>query len=250
MRLFAFLAAAGLASAHAEWTPGPLRELGRTPGGAIVWERAVSSGDREIRVTGVSFAARDFALRVLDNPPTSRQDLPVALQDAGAVAGVNGGYFHEDFTPLGLVVSSGREIHPFERARLLSGLVIVRDGNPALVRSQAFKAKPPVSEALQAGPWLVEDGKPVSGLNAARNARRTAVATGGRGQWALVVTSACTLAEAADILALPTLAGSWTIRQALNLDGGSSTALSAGSLANLPSWGSVRNYLAIVPRTR
>jgi exopolysaccharide biosynthesis protein len=62
------------------------------------------------------------------------------------------------------------------------------------------------------------------------------------------------LADAARILSLKGIAGSWTVANALNLDGGSSTALHAASegrvLIDVTSFGPVRNYLAIVPRER
>ncbi len=77
----------------------------------------------------------------------------------GAVAGSNGGYFHKDFTPLGLAVSRGETIHRFERAKLLSGVLAVRHGRMELVRSGKFKSGSDVQEALQAGPWLVEKGR-------------------------------------------------------------------------------------------
>ena len=165
-------------------------------------------------------------------------------------AGSNGGYFHKDFTPLGLAVSAGETLHPFERAKLLSGVLAVRKGRIELVRSGKFKAGPDVQDALQAGPWLVEKGTPVSGLNDARLARRTIVANDGKGHWALVAVSPVTLADAARVLCLKGILGPLTIANALNFDGGSSTALRASSeggiLIDITSFGPVRNYLAIV----
>ena len=237
---------------QAEWSLDSFHEVAGLPAQVVAWQAEVRAGDRRVRVDGVSFDAREAVFRVIDNPPDARKPLDVALSETGALAGSNGNYFHEDFTPLGLVVSAGRRIHGFERAKLLSGILILRAGGIEMVRSDNFHGEVPVDEALQAGPWLVEKGTAVAGLNAVRLARRTVVATDGKGHWAIIATGPITLAETASFLLLKNLPGTWTVRQALNLDGGSSTSLLAlsGSRAvvDIPSFGPVRNYLAIVPR--
>jgi len=252
--LITLLALATLNQAVAEWVPGNFNELGVLPNHAVAWEREVTQGDRTVRVTGVSFQDRNGVFRVIENDPAARKSLAMALRDNEAVAGVNGGYFHPDFTPLGLVISGGKTLHSFERAKLLSGILAVRDSRIELVRSGAFKPGADVREALQAGPWLVEDGAVIPGLNTVRLARRTVVAGDGKGNWALVTTTPATLAETADLLATRNLAGTWTVRNALNLDGGSSTMFLAltdsKAVIDIPSYGPVRNYLAIIPRRR
>lgn len=207
-----------------------------------------------MHVAGVSFSASSAVFRVIDNPVASRKPLAEALAAHGAFAGTNGNYFHPDFTPLGLVIASGKVLHPQEKAKLLSGLLVVRGGKMQLVRSEHFKAGPDIQEALQAGPWLVENSAPVSGLNAERFARRTLISTNGKGGWALITMSPVPLADAAGLLLRKEFLEHWTTMNALNLDGGSSTSLFAGtggaSLIEIPSFGSVANYLAIVPRLK
>lgn len=250
--LFLVLAAVSVRAEDTSWTPGALKPLGSLPGGATAWEREVSTGARALHLSGISFSAKDYSLRVIDNPPDARKSLASALADGGAVGGVNGGYFHKDFTPLGLVVANGVTIHAFERAKLLSGILTVQSGRMEILRATSYKEGGIFQEALQAGPWLVERGAIISGLNAERPARRTVVVTDGKENWAVLVTSPITLAETAQLLALKDLAGNWTVRDALNLDGGSSTMLLAMGerrpLVDIPAFGPVRNYLAIVPR--
>jgi uncharacterized protein YigE (DUF2233 family) len=237
---------------RAEASPQQWTELGRLEGGAVAWEGEGSLDGRTLRLTGVSFPASKSIFHVIDNPPANRQSLSSALAAVGAVAGSNGGYFHKDFTPLGLAVSRGEIIHRFERARLLSGVLAVRHGRMELVRSGKFKSGSDVQEALQAGPWLVEKGAPVAGLDDTRSARRTVVANDGKGQWALIATSSITLADASRLLCAKGITGPLKIANALNLDGGSSTALQAGLppeiLIDIAAFGSVRNYLSVVPR--
>ena len=116
-----------------------------------------------------------------------------------------------------------------------------------LVRSGKFKVGSDAQEAMQAGPWMVEKGVPVAGL-----ARRTIVANDGKGQWALIASSSITLADASRLLCEKGITGPLKIANALNLDGGSSTALQAGLppeiLIDIAAFGSVRNYLTIAPR--
>ncbi len=243
-----------ICNSRAGWTVEGWKELGVLEGGAVAWESEASLDGRTIRLSGISFQSRDCVFRVIDNPPKERVSLQSALAGVEAFAGSNGGYFHKDFTPLGLAVCQGKTVHPFERAKLLSGVLAVRKGRIELVRSGHFKPGNDIQEALQAGPWLVEKGAPVTGLNEERLARRTLVANDGKGHWALVATSPVTLADTARILSLKGIAGSLTVANALNFDGGSSTALHAASegrvFINVTSFGPVRNYLAIIPRER
>jgi uncharacterized protein YigE (DUF2233 family) len=251
-RSLLFLAA--IFNLRADWSVVRWTSLGVLEGGATAWEAEASTEARSVRLQGISFASGRCALRVIDSSPDNRRSLQAALAATRAVGGSNGGYFHKDFTPLGLVVREGETLHSFERSKLLSGVLIVRKSRMELLRSQKFRESPDIREALQAGPWLVEKGAAVAGLNDQRFARRTVVANDGKGHWAIIATSAATLAHAARILCLKGIAGPWTIANALNLDGGSSTALRAEAneqvLIDIRSFGPVRNYLAIVPRDR
>jgi len=101
---------------------------------------------------------------------------------------------------------------------------------------------------------LVENGRPVSGLNADKPAIRVFLLWDGGSRWWLGRSSLCTLAELGSALGKGSPAG-WDARHALNLDGGRSADLwisenvSGGplnfrSLFNRP----VRNFLVLVPR--
>jgi uncharacterized protein YigE (DUF2233 family) len=253
-RLHVVFLIAVICNSRAGWNLESWKELGALEGNAVAWEGKASSDGRTVRLSGVSFRSKDCVFRVIDSPPGEPRSLQEALASVGAFAGSNGGYFHKDFTPLGLAVSEGRTLHPFEHAKLLSGVLAVRQGRIVLVRSGRFKPGNDVEDALQAGPWLVEKGAPVAGLNDERLARRTIVVNDGRSHWALLAISPVTLADAARILSLKGITGSWRIANALNFDGGSSTALRAAvqesALIDISSFGRVRNYLAIVRRHR
>jgi Phosphodiester glycosidase len=197
----------------------------------------------------VRFSAKTHGFVVLDDPEKTF-DLGSAAQKRGTPAAVNGGYFHADRTPLGLVVRQGQILHPLEKAKLLSGLVVVTRDRMALVRVGEFKLSPAVLEALQAGPFLVDEGKPVVGLNALRPAARTFVFTQGADRFGFGVCEPVTLAEIGQILATPGLLPGGAITRALNLDGGSSTGLwvAAPEPFYLREGKDVRNFLGVLPR--
>lgn len=219
------------------------------PAGLEFREWRVGSGFGAATVHHVRFHPKTHTFAVMDNP-TGDFSLATAAQKRGAAAAVNGGYFHPDRTPLGLVVRQGVKLHDFERAKLLSGLVVVTRRGISLPRAASFKPGGDIREALQAGPFLVEDGAPVAGLNATRVAARTVVVADAGGHFGFVVCRSATLAETARILATAAYFPGGRITRALNLDGGSSTGLWVRSESPfyLREFKDVRNYLAIVPR--
>ena len=185
----------------------------------------------------------------MDNPEGAF-DLGTAATKRGALAGVNGGYFQPDRTPLGLVIRQGVQLHPLEKSRLLSGVVSVTPGAVAIQRSGTFKLTPAVREALQAGPFLVEGGKAIAGLNDTRGAARTVVFQDAKGRAGILICKSVSLAEMAAILATPAIFPEGKIVRALNLDGGSSTALWVRGTPAFYAreWKSVRNYLGVIAR--
>src|SRR6185436_6285203 len=92
------------------------------PAGLEFSERAVASESGSATLWVVLFNPKTHAFAVMDNPDGA-YDLSSAAEKRGALAGVNGGYFHPDKTPLGLVIRKGAEVHAQERAQLLSGIV-------------------------------------------------------------------------------------------------------------------------------
>lgn len=238
-----------VATARADWALSMRNVLATLPGGAEFIEREARQGDTAVRVQGVFFSDKQARFAVIDNP--SRGSLGEAMSKVGALAGTNGAYFHADGTPVGLVIAGDAKLHPFERAKLLSGVFVVTKGRPKLVRSGSYAPAKGDSDALQAGPFLVDGGRPVTGLNAVRLALRTVVATDGSGRWALLWLSHCTLADAAAVLASREVFPDFKIERALNLDGGSSTGLWVATPARpfyLREMGRVRNFLAVLPK--
>jgi uncharacterized protein YigE (DUF2233 family) len=219
------------------------------PEGVAFSEVHLRSSDGSSTVHVVTFSAKTHTFAIMDNPDRA-YDLASAAQKRGALAAVNGGYFQPDRTPLGLLVRQGRELHPLEHAKLLSGLLTVSGDRIALLRIAEFKPSAALREAVQAGPFLVDGGKPVAGLNAIRPDPRTAIISDGAGRFGLISTSSVTLADLGTILATPGAVPAMKISRALNLDGGSSTGLWVRSDPPFyrHEFREVRDYVAIVAR--
>lgn len=249
--LLAAVLAATMLRAQAEWSVSTSSTTSAAGRGLTVREAVAGDGTRNVTLTAILFSDRNHTLRVIDSPDPGNTRLADVLKALGVPAGVNGGYFHDSMEPVGLVISGGKVLHRFEKAKLLAGVLVVRPSRMEIVRSSAFQNDGSVREALQCGPMLVENGHPVVGLNAERNARRTVVATNGRGQWALVYMTSVSLAGAAEILSTPGVLGEWQPRIALNLDGGGSSGLwiaAEPGPVSRPEFSHVRNYLGVVPR--
>jgi uncharacterized protein YigE (DUF2233 family) len=202
----------------------------------------------------LSFDASRYTFRVLDQEPAGQSSLEEILRRNHCLAGTNGGYFRPDFDPVGLLICDGRSVEPLTRSRLLTGvLVVTRNHHIALRRLNRPLHEKHAREALQSGPFLVENGHEVDGLNATHTAQRVAVCTDGWKRWGLVVSSDLTLAEFGAVLADPALLpGGLRINAALNLDGGHSTAMWSAQPGREPFYlhegGSVRDFLGIAPR--
>lgn len=240
------------AAADADWTVASSQT-----------ERGAASGIEHRRIvfseTGTSeeatldlalFSAKATTVRVIDNP-TGENDLAAAMQRAHGLAGVNGGYFDPHNAPVGLLVSGGKLIAPLRKARLLSGVLTVSKGRVELLRSAEYSSRKNPIAALQCGPFLVDGGQPVAGLNDNRSARRTFILTSGSDRAALGFCSSVTLAELGDILATPRITPDLKVQRALNLDGGSSSAFwfagEHGPLS-IPEQKTVRDFIAVVPK--
>lgn len=250
----AFLAAllALLGNLQAGWQIISTQHLGNPDSGIQVLETQLERKNSKgsARLVAIVFENRSHTLRVIDSPKPGQSTLASVMESRQAIGGVNGGYFEADFTPVGLVISEGKTLQRLKKAKLLSGIVAVSPkGAFSILRSNRFDPKPGAyREAIQCGPMLVENSIPVPGLNAEKIARRTVVATGSGKQGALIYLSSVSLADAAEILALPKILGNWTPTSALNLDGGSSSGLWAKDVVSLPEIKRVRNFLEVVPR--
>jgi hypothetical protein len=247
---FFFLALA--ATAQADWA---ILSSAPQPGGDGMVHRHVvlekNAGGGRVTVDLAIFSTKSCTLRVLQNEGGA-DSLGEMMRHEKCLAGVNGGYFNENFAPLGLRIANGQMIAPLQRARLITGVLVAWPRGVQIVRSREFSRRLGVTAAIQCGPFLVDRSEPISGLNDSHLARRTFAATTSSSRGLVGVCSEVSLAELAKILAATSLAEDLKIERALNLDGGSSSAFwfarENGSAFSIPEQKSVRDFVGIVPK--
>lgn len=245
--------------AAADWRPAWTPDWPDAGRGLFYAERtaACPTDARALTVHLAFFASPSYRLKVVDLGDGERpkyRTLAAAFRAEGCVAGVNGGFFHSDLSPLGLVVAETGRINEFEHTRLLSGVVYSDSKGTDIVRRARFRDHPGITALLQTGPYLVEAGRAVRGLSSAKSDRRTFIATDWRGHWAIGATPGLvTLAELADVLDSPGALTTWRVDRAINLDGGSSTGFFFDRGPDAPPvvlkpWKRVRNLVCVAKR--
>lgn len=209
----------------------------------------------------VFFEARFFTLKVIDQgteDDAKYDGLVAAMKSNFCPAGCNGGFFHPDFRPLGLMVADGERSHRFESSKLLSGLIVADGAGLRLQRRAEFQDNAGITALLQAGPFLVDRGSAVAGLSSEPSRRRTFLlwdgGAGDGGRWAMGSASSMTLAGLGAALADADVITEFRPHRALNLDGGSSGGLYFDRGAGRDDFvvspiKRVRNFLGIKPRT-
>ncbi len=240
------------ATAHADWTiVSSASEPGR--GGIVHRHVVLENGARTERITVdlAIFSTKSCTLRILQNEDGA-DSLGAVMGHEKCLAGVNGGYFNENFAPLGLRIANGQMIAPLQRARLITGVLVASSRGVQIVRSREFSRRPGVTAAIQCGPFLVDRGQPIGGLNDAKVARRTFAATTTSSRTLVGVCSEVSLAELSKILATTSFADDLRIERVLNLDGGSSSgfwfARENGSAFSIPEQKPVRDFVGVVPK--
>jgi uncharacterized protein YigE (DUF2233 family) len=239
-------------TAHADWT---IRSAHSEPGRDGVVHRQVSLEDSESNESAAIdlavFSTKSCTLRVIDQPMPPRSDLAQAMREKGCLAGVNGGYFDPDYAPIGLLISDGKIIAPLQRARLITGVLAASPREVRILRVGEFSRQQRFNSAVQCGPFLVDLGRSVRGLEKTRTARRTFAAVGSIHRAALGFCSDVSLSELAKILSTTRLADDFRIERALNLDGGSSSAFwvaRESSAFSIPEQKTVRDFVGVVPK--
>ena len=240
-------------SAQAAWSVGA-SDGDEIAGGAVRHVRTTvedSATDQRAELHFAIFDSRRADLRIVDQANEPRSALAELMQTGRFLAGVNGGYFDPQDAPVGLLIVDGKTIAPLRKARLLSGVMVATKVGVKVMRIAEYVSGKGTTAALQCGPFLIDRGQPVGGLNDTRSARRTFVATAAGNRVALGSCSDVTLASLAKILALPAVAGDGTLQRALNLDGGSSSAFwvrGERDVFSISEWKTVRNFVAVLAK--
>ena len=202
------------------------------------------------KLTLYKFNSSEYCLKVIDQPNSTMQD---AMMQNNCSAGVNGGFFSTDIdkSPLGLLIQDGVLISGMETKGFWASGILYDTGRTIRLERRQHLSTPiqDIQQAIQSGPFLVEHGQIVRGLNNTKRDTRTFVATDNAGHWCIGISSALTLQELAEWLASGPKEIGFKINAALNLDGGSSSGYYAkDSQMYIPPIKQVRNYLGIRAR--
>lgn len=139
-----------------------------------------------------------------------------------ALITINGGFFDQNYTPLGLRINNKTQKSPFKSISWW-GVFYVKNGVAHLSSVRQFSLDKHIEFAVQSGPRLIVNGK-IPALKAGR-AQRSALGINKNGQIIIVITdnAPITTSELAHLMKAPPL----NCVNALNLDGGGSTQLHA-----------------------
>lgn len=234
--------------AWANWEVVSVDQQSSTAAGVEHRHIVLKNSDAAATIDLALFSPKTATLHVIDNPNGS-ENLAEVMTRKNFIAGVNGGYFDPQFNPLGLRVIDGATRSPLLRARLLTGVLCSSAHGVGIVRLGQFSPKQRCDAAIECGPFLIDRGMPVRGLDQSRRARRTFAGATRRGDAALGISTDLSLAELASALtALP----DFKIWQALNLDGGSSSAFwfrkKDATEFSVPEEKRVRDFVGLAPR--
>lgn len=145
--------------------------------------------------------------------------------ETNSAAVINANFFGRDLKPLGLVISNSSQLHPIQLGgRTLTGVFTRSKDGDKIIHRDKFQISKEMTQAIQAGPRLIEDGQPIS-IPEDAPTRRSAIAIDSAGRILLFASKdrfpGLSLKDLQEILMRREL----QIKDALNLDGGSSSQL-------------------------
>lgn len=172
----------------------------------------------------VRLVPQSFAMRVAYTPDKPRLLRNWVISSQPTIA-LNGGFFLENYQPVGLIVSDGVAYgQSYEGFGGMLALTASGDLNLRALRDQPYDPNEAIEQSLQSFPMLMFPG----GLAAdfednGQKARRTALAFDRQGRMLIIIVPGndLSLRELADWLLVSDL----ELDRALNLDGGPSTGL-------------------------
>ncbi len=168
------------------------------------------------------------------------------VQKTGGLLAVNAGFFDPGFKPLGLLVKNGQQLNPLRSVAWWGIFSLDKWSGPEVSRPEEFQMRPSTELAIQVGPRLVDNGKPLPVKH--NDSQKTFIGITKDHQIVLGVTELCAV-DAVDFAQI--LSRDLQLKEALNFDGGSSTQL-YGKISSyqkdLPGITAVANGVVVVRR--
>ncbi len=175
-----------------------------------------------------------FHVQLAEKLSLSLADVKTVTTISGALAGINGSFFDPQGAPIGLLIVDGitkRNIH--RGGSLLTGIFLIEDDRPKIIHRDEDLGVD-VTQALQSGPRLIVNGKPVKVTPLQTPTRRSGVALTRDGGVILYATTlrfpGASLEQIQGMLLHPGLG----VKDALNFDGGGSSQLYLAKIGARP----------------
>src|SRR3990167_8352302 len=197
--------------------------------------QARTPSQQTVSIHAVTLNSGRYQARLLTlNQMSTHQSIQDIAAKKQAFLAINGSFFTPEFEPLGLYIYKGKQESRFIVNRLLTSLVFIdQQGkltlHTSLIRSTSPK---PISAhyAFQCGPTLIRRGLISVYNNSQRAAQRTILAQARDDKLVVMVTSPVSLYDLAFIMQNnPQWFGVDKFIRVVNLDGGTSTAMSLHS---------------------
>jgi uncharacterized protein YigE (DUF2233 family) len=177
-------------------------------------------------------------------------------QQQNVLVSLNGAFFGENFEPLGLLTSEGKEQSKLRKSELMNGIFeITKEGEAKLWQAFQFKSSGQTDFAIQNGPILLDKNRKIVAPKTEKTASRTAIGLDKNNHILVVILkqslfqsdNEVTLYEFARILKEQPLFQDLGLHSVLNLDGGPSTGLMIGD-AYYPEIAKIQNIITIHPQ--
>jgi uncharacterized protein YigE (DUF2233 family) len=191
---------------------------------------------------------KQFRLQVVQAKDLGQEKVTAKeiVSKTGGFVAINAGFFDPVFKPLGLIVKDGNILNPVRSVSWWGVFSLDKNTGPQVSRVEEFLLRPSVEMAIQAGPRLLDDGKPLPLKK--NDSQKTFIGITPEGEILLGATDVCAL-DAADLSNI--LLKDLQLKEALNLDGGSSTQLYAkvGPFEKeIPGVTAVANGIVVIKR--
>lgn len=175
-----------------------------------------------IHVFRVNLKKNQFDLILADKLSRQHASVHEFAKHSQSLIALNGGFFDKKFRPLGLRISNHQQKNPLKRISWW-GIFYIQNQTPFLTNVRHFKRNRAISFALQSGPRLIINGR-IPSLKPGV-AERSALGITDNNQVIVLVTEYAPMSttDLAKIMKSTPL----NCKEALNLDGGSSSQLHA-----------------------
>ena len=168
-----------------------------------------------------------YSLELVDQsegPGTLWENAEKAAIKNNAIGAINAGFFTPEGKPLGICISNSKRTGSLNKTSIGSGCFIVnRNGTPVIVRRAEINSYKNPKSLVQAGPFLIENKKPIK-VKDGEPRPRSFIAQDGKGNWLFAMVESISMPNLVSYLQGDEIPG-FAVTTALNLDGGRSSQI-------------------------